>query len=43
MKGFITEASSKVSVGSIPSKFETIIYKNNNKVVKYNCKNIKNF
>lgn len=29
-KGFIQEASSKVSVGTIPSKFETIIYKNSN-------------
>lgn len=30
IKGFIKDASSKVSVGSIPSKFETIIYNNNN-------------
>jgi len=29
-RGFIKNASSKVSVGSIPSKFETIVYKNSN-------------
>lgn len=29
-KGFIRDASSKVSIGSIPSKFETIVYKNSN-------------
>jgi hypothetical protein len=28
--GFIKDAASKISVGSIPSKFETIVYKNNN-------------
>lgn len=30
-KGFIQEAASKTSVGSIPAKFETIIYKTDNK------------
>ncbi|EAR94531.1 sperm-tail PG-rich repeat protein (macronuclear) [Tetrahymena thermophila SB210] len=30
IKGFIRDASSKISVGSIPSKFETIVYNNNN-------------
>lgn len=30
VRGFIKDASSKVSIGSIPSKFETIVYKNNN-------------
>lgn len=27
-KGFIHDATSKLSVGSIPAKFETIVYRN---------------